>query len=544
MKYSNDDIIIVGVSANHNASVTLAVNGSVIFHVEEERLTGLKRDSEPFKALMEVAKYTNRIDHLVLTDVGPSARTRFFHENLYGAFLRKLGIDIVNIVDLCGKHHLCHAANTYYNSPFEDAVAVIIDGAGSFLRIPCEGGVRETESIFRCIDTTIQVQHTNAGVVREGNVPKRYRHIDVHNTAGIGKVYSRVSDFVGFGRLEDGKTMGMSAYGSPNRLIPPLLNRVGNLLSKFSGPLCTTDLPVEWKEYPADLCYRVQIDSERASYNYVKKAIGLNPDCMNICIGGGYGLNVVNNYKLIKAFPNHTFWFEPTCNDAGNSIGAVHYQYSVVADARPHAVKDYYLGLSTSLVLPELPGSVTIQRGTQQQLNKTVANIIDSGDVVVLFQGRSEAGPRALGHRSFLANPTSLDGKRCMNNIKHREHFRPFACSILEEYINDYFVTAGVVASPHMMVAFPTTRRAEIPAVVHIDGTVRIQTVGKTDDAVYRAILTEFYEVSGCPLLMNTSFNKAGKPLVESITDAINTLVELDVTYLYIPELGVILHSV
>ena len=175
---------------------------------------------------------------------------------------------------------------------------------------------------------------------------------------------------------------------------------------------------------------------------------------------------------------------------------------------------------------------------------KLIAELIKDGNIVSIFQGRSENGPRALGNRSILFNPTIKNGKDIVNKVKGREYFRPFAASIMKEYAHDWFDMKGLKESPHMMYAVDVKedKKDLIPAVLHVDDTCRIQTVSKEDNEHYYNLIEEFYKLTNIPLLFNTSFNLAGDPLVETIDDALKVLTDSEMEYCYMPELGSLIH--
>ena len=164
--------------------------------------------------------------------------------------------------------------------------------------------------------------------------------------------------------------------------------------------------------------------------------------------------------------------------------------------------------------------------------------LILKGHIVTLFQSKCENGPRALGNRSILYDPRTMDGKDYVNSVKHREYFRPFAGSILAEHADDWFDMRGMKESPHMMYAMNCKEgiAEQIPAIIHIDGTCRIQTVTKEQNEIFYEMIEQFYKETGVPVLFNTSFNLGGEPLVETIDDAVRTLANSDIEYLYIPE--------
>lgn len=172
--------------------------------------------------------------------------------------------------------------------------------------------------------------------------------------------------------------------------------------------------------------------------------------------------------------------------------------------------------------------------------HKDVAKLLYDKKIVAIFQGKSEAGPRALGNRSMLYTPTDLNGTDFINNVKGREKFRPLAASILHEYANDWFDMMGVDESPHMTFSFKAKESKQhlIPSVIHVDGSCRIQTVKREQNPNYYDLIEEFYILSGVPLLLNTSFNLAGEPIVESTKDALRTFKNSKIDILYFPELN------
>jgi carbamoyltransferase len=173
-----------------------------------------------------------------------------------------------------------------------------------------------------------------------------------------------------------------------------------------------------------------------------------------------------------------------------------------------------------------------------------IAKMISEKNIVAMVQGRSEAGPRALGNRSILYDPTDPKGKDTVNKVKGREWFRPFAGSMMQEHFAEWFETYGMEESPSMMYAmdFKLEKHGECPAITHVDGTCRIQTVTKEQNEVYHTLIDEFRKITGVPILFNTSFNLAGEPLVETLDDAMRTIKNSDINYLYLPELGKLVH--
>jgi carbamoyltransferase len=292
----------------------------------------------------------------------------------------------------------------------------------------------------------------------------------------------------------------------------------------------------EYTEIQKDLAYAVQEQTSDRMVELIRKAHELTGE-KNIVICGGYGLNCVANYKYWKEFPDLNIYCEPISHDGGTSIGAakmVHYQLS--EDTSPQKQESVYYGPQYN---PSEYQNYLEGLDAQDTSYKEVAQLIRDGNIVTLYQGRSEGGPRALGNRSILFDPTIKDGKDIVNAVKHREWFRPFACSILKEKVNDWFDLAGREESPHMMYAVKCKEgiSGKIPSVIHVDDTCRIQTVSKDQNENYYNLISAFEEISMVPILFNTSFNLGGDPLVETIEDAISTLENSEIEYLYLPEI-------
>jgi carbamoyltransferase len=245
----------------------------------------------------------------------------------------------------------------------------------------------------------------------------------------------------------------------------------------------------------------------------------------------------VANYYLQKRFPDLNIWVDPISHDGGTAIGlAKLIWHKEKNDTTIRPLKTVYLGPERN----ENYDDALAGLDTVDVTPADVAQLISERNIVTLFQGRSEAGPRALGNRSILYDPTDPNGKDHVNTVKGREWFRPFAGSMLHEYFEEWFETAGLEETPHMMYAmdFKLSKHGELPAITHVDGTCRIQTVKKEQNPVYHELIDEFRKITGVPIIFNTSFNLAGEPLVETLEDAIHTIRNSDIDYLYLPEVG------
>jgi carbamoyltransferase len=380
---------------------------------------------------------------------------------------------------------------------------------------------------------------------------------------GIGKVWDAVTDYCGFTYNEAGKTMGLSAYGVPNDKLPDLFqdDTANKDLIKVYYPYSTE---LNTSKYDIlndkDMAFKCQKETQEQVLNLIIKASEIS-DNKNIVLSGGYALNCVSNYYYLDKLREHdiNLYVEPNSSDAGTATGAAMlYYYStkncfnntIIKKGKRERLKTLFLGPEYNYSIDEI--SEKLQKynyGVKPEAKysrifdctyKEVAELIKDGNIVSIFQGRSENGPRALGNRSILFNPTVENGKDIVNKVKRREYFRPFAASVMKEYAHDWFDMKGLKESPNMMYAVDVKedKKDLIPAVLHVDDTCRIQTVTKENNEHYYNLIEEFYNITGIPLLFNTSFNLAGDPLVETIDDALKVLNDSEMEYCFMPELN------
>ena len=298
-----------------------------------------------------------------------------------------------------------------------------------------------------------------------------------------------------------------------------------------------------------DMAYAVQKESQQMVLDLIRKAIKKSGR-KNVVISGGYGLNCVANYWYLDQLKDEdiNLYVEPISNDAGTAMGAAllcHYSLSKDKTVRSYG-ENLCLGPNVMQYEEEIYKIAKKYNATgiyEKQYAPDAVKLILKGNIVTLFQDRCENGPRALGNRSILYDPREIDGKDYVNSVKKREYFRPFAGSILHEHAHDWFDMRGMEESPHMMYAMNCKEGVaeKIPAIIHIDGTCRIQTVKEHQNPIYYEIIDQFYKETGVPIIFNTSFNLAGEPLVETIDDALRTLHDSDIEYLYIPEKDLII---
>jgi carbamoyltransferase len=291
-----------------------------------------------------------------------------------------------------------------------------------------------------------------------------------------------------------------------------------------------------------DMAYAVQAESQEEVLKLIFKAVEMSGN-KNVVLSGGYALNCVANYwyldKLNKE--NISLYVEPVSSDAGTALGAALLTYHSLT--KDKTVRNYaetiYEGFEYHYSLMDVDSTAEKYGATVVDADhEKVVGIIRDKNIVALWQGKSENGPRALGNRSLLFDPTIQDGKDHVNRVKRREYFRPFAGTILLEHAHEWFDMKGLEQSPHMMFAMDCKEGVaeKIPSIIHVDGTCRIQTVTKKQNILYYEIIEEFYKQSGVPIIFNTSFNLGGEPLVETLDDAVRTLYNSEIEYLYLPE--------
>jgi len=560
---------ILGIHPGHNSSAALISDGELVYYLEEERLSRLKRDANPFRAMVDIcSKY--KIDELIIggtNDPFEHNLTIWTNENYFSNLVRKYSPK-VKTSTLHLEHHLIHSSCAFFNSGFETSALLIIDGAGS-LREYKDHNIEsyEIESIYNAnYEKGFKCVYKNHGSFNRSRL-KLYdgSHL-FDDTAGITKAYEAVTQYLGWHPIEAGKTMGLSPYGKNNPNILPLFkNGKGNrdifiteypkgahidqlnpIFQRNREPNIFHKNPNELLEIEADLAWQVQNDTQEEVAKLIEKAIDLTGQ-NKICIAGGYGLNCVTNYFIKKKFPNIEIYHEPISHDGGTAIGAAKYGWFI------HSL-DTTIRKQTSIYLgPKYPKNQLLETiksyknmFKQHKVDYSdVAKIISERNIVTIFQGRSEAGPRALGNRSILYDPTDPNGKDFVNKVKNREWFRPFAGTVLLEKAHEYFDMAGLKESPFMMYAMDVwpDKQEIIKAITHVDGTCRIQTLTKKQNKHYYKLIQEFEKITGVPILFNTSFNLAGDPLVETIEDALETMLKSEMKYMYVPELEMLLEK-
>lgn len=552
---------ILAINPGHNGSAAFVSDGELLFYLEEERLSRSKYDGNPFRAMLQIIT-SFPINELVIGGTSNELhQLPWTGEDAYTALVRKFSPN-AKITRMGHLHHLGHAASTFYGSGFETAAAIIVDGAGSMHSEQINESMSiqgyETETIYHCS----YPHEFNAVYKRYSNGGGGYYDNGIQEFDGsvtLTKAYEAVSQYLGFGFIEAGKTMGLAPYGQFDENIPEFfINGKGNknlLIPGYpAGAFIDEDRfpylkrymePNEWhndfafaREVDKNIAWHVQKDTEQQMFDLIQKAIDITGET-NVVISGGYGLNCVANYKYLKKFPDLQFYIDPISHDGGTAIGlARHAWFQYSKETTFKKLKSIYLGPP-----PDYSSLDNIVRDNPLILEDTnaeqIAKLIEEGNIVALFQGQSEGGPRALGNRSILFDPRNPRGKEIVNGVKMREWFRPFAGSVLQPEADDWFDMAGLTESPYMMYAVQVRddKVEKIPAVTHVDNTCRVQTVNQSDNPKFFDLLVEFKKLTGVPILFNTSFNLAGQPLVETLFDALVTIFNSDIKYLYLADI-------
>jgi carbamoyltransferase len=430
-------------------------------------------------------------------------------------------------------HHVSHAASAFYVSPFDEAAVLTVDGAGE--------------------DTTVLFAH---GRGRKIEVLRR-----IKLPHSLGQFYSAVTNFLGFDMFagDEYKVMGMAGWGEPafyETLAREVLvrdapgsfsldvtfldhhlakhHRYGERAQKLFGPPRRPEDDIAQRHY--DVAASVQKAFEETLFHLLRW-LQERTGSRNLCMAGGCALNSLANGKLAANTPFERFFFQPAAHDAGGALGsALHLRHAVLGlERRAEAMRHAYYGpafgeAECRAALDE--AGVAWERLEDEALLPRLAAALAAGQIVGWFQGRMEWGPRALGNRSFLADPRDAAMKETLNRkIKLREPFRPFAPSILAEAAERYFGRA--LEAPFMITVFPVLeeRKREIPAVVHVDGTARPQLVERSTNPRYWALIREFERKTGVPVLLNTSFN-VQEPIVCTPRDAVRTFLLTEVEHL------------
>jgi carbamoyltransferase len=479
------DSIIWGISANsHDAAISVLENGRLIFAAQSERYSKKKNDAQlDSKLIIDALRSTQlRQPNLITWYEKPYLKSLRqlkagqgfkFLENNIGLYLKKFGIETK--VKAMG-HHQSHAAGAYFTSPFNEAAILVIDAIGEF----------DTTTIWHAKDKKMTRKYSS-----------KYPN-------SIGLWYSAMTQRIGLKPNEEEYIlMGMAAYGDPDRFYFDILEDFfkfdGKGIAKNKQNLhrgCLwwrPDLTTEQDLY--DIAAGTQAVYELL-FNDLLLETKLLTNSDNLVLSGGCALNCVANNLAYKHFKN--VWIMPNPGDAGSSMG------SILAYTQEH------IPFSSPYLGHNIEGKYPVEG---------LISHLKSVKLVGVANGKAEFGPRALGNRSLLADPRGSEVKNMVNEIKRRQKFRPFAPSILQEYAHEYFDMIRP-ESPYMQFVMRCKYPEEYPAIIHVDGTSRVQTVTKENNSGYYKLLKSWYEETGCPMLLNTSLNIKGQPIINDREDA------------------------
>lgn len=545
----------------HDSSACVVANGKLLSSVEEERLTRKKHTSAfPWKAIDSCLKLAGMefsdIDHIALS-IKPTkdwqaktlyllshlAQSRPFlkHELLGGYFKQREFWNWFNQAYGSMKkrpqlhfvpHHVSHAAGSFLVSPYEDAAILSLDGSG------------EWATSFLGHGTGIDVE-----TYQQSYFPM-----------SLGSVYEAATEFCGFQpNYDEGKTMGFASFGDPSVYFRQAseivkVGKDGDInidLSYFNYQFwgkqrCS---PKFYETFGAPrLKGGEYADNHRnvaAAFQKVLEECALEmcrilrtrTRARNIVLAGGVALNSVMNGRILREAGFDDIYVMPAAGDNGSCIGAAYYvQHTVLRQPRSTVHDDPYLGTQyTDQELEKIIRSCKLPVSKQADIATTAAELLAKGKILGWFQGRMEIGPRALGNRSILADPSIPDMKDKVNaEVKHREAFRPFAPSAPVEDKDRYFDIKG--ESPFMLKVCDVRpeMRSKLPAITHVDGTARLQTVNRSVNPLYYSLIKKLGERTGVPVVLNTSFNVMGEPIVESPIDAIRCFFSTGLDYLAI----------
>jgi carbamoyltransferase len=538
---------VLGISCYyHDAAAALLRDGVIVAACQEERLSRKKHDSDfPSRAVKYVLREAGigpeqldavgfydkpllKFERMLSTYIATFPRSfgsfrkampLWIHEKLWVPSLIRKELKPYAGPILFAEHHMSHAASCFLVSPFPEAAILTVDGVGEWA--------------------------TASFGVGKGNDIQLFKEIRFPHSLGL--LYSAFTYYLGFKvNSAEYKVMGLAPYGKPvhyDRIMKEMihLNEDGSFkldMKYFSydyGLTMTNGLfneffggpprkPETWMtEREFDIAASVQKVCEEVvlrMVNYIHKETGLT----NLCMAGGVALNCVANGRVIRETPMKNLFVQPAAGDAGGAVGVAHYLYNTLEkQPRGRAWTHAYLGpeYKDAEIKEYLDGQGARHRQlTAQELPRRTAELIAQGNVVGWYQGRMEFGPRALGGRSILADPRDPKMRDTLNmKIKFREGFRPFAPSVLADRASEWFDID--CDSPYMLlVAQVREGKKVIPSVTHVDGSARLQTVTREESPLYYDVIKEFGNITGVPVIINTSFNVRGEPIVCTPHDA------------------------
>ena len=539
-------MLILGINYQgiHDSSACIMRDGEILFATAEERLSRVKHDQRfpvnAIRACLQYAKVTpNELDYICFG--WPRPHKAYLHalrssvtgelpfrlvgntykflinsrrQGGFKFFLNEFGSTQAQVLYV--DHHLSHAISTYAFSGFEEAAVVIIDGQGAW----------ESTSIWH------------------GKQGKLEHILTVPWPNSLGLLYAELTYYLGFKKYSDEwKVMGLAPYGQPGVSLESFIQfdsapyqvSAKRLLGKrfedtsgiaeFLGAQRKPESEID--ERHKNIAFAVQEACEKGMFKVVQMAVE-KTGCRNLCLAGGVALNSKANGKILRSGLAEQIFIQPAATDDGTALGAALAPYLETEGRLPMScMRNAYLGPEYSDgEIEKLLKTYKLPYTHLTNPSDTAAELLANGKIIGWFQGRMEFGPRALGNRSILADPRQAEMKDKVNNaVKFREAWRPFAPSMLAEAAPDYL--ENVTDSPFMILTdqVKEDKKSVIPAVTHVDGSTRPQTVGQQINPRYWQLIKAFEQRTGVPVVMNTSFNLRGEPIVCSPTEAIRTYI-------------------
>ena len=545
---------VIGISAYyHDSSACLFRNGQLIFACEEEKFTGIKHDySFPTKTLEYIFKRyklsKKDIDticyyedpKLKIKRVVENIKPQLFKNPIYSILsyfnvhknVRDLNKNLKKYSDnvFYSEHHLSHQYYSFFTSNFENSIILSIDGVG------------ESDTLSLGLGDNTGIDYISMG---------RYPH-------SIGLFYSAMTSFLGFKPNEgEYKVMGLSAYGNPDVYMDKVRQLINYKNSKLtcnmdvftwntSNTLMFNENLIELlgleprlpgggiEPHHKDLAASVQKRYEEIFFEILKSVSIIN-DNRNLCLGGGCAYNGTLNGKIVKNSHFNNLWIPPAPSDAGSSIGACLHYLSKNKQLKERVNKNPFIGpeFYYNVINASVKDTKYLKFKSEESLIRNVAKLLNDGKVVGWYRGRMEFGARSLGNRSILANPTKPEIKDKVNKaIKKRESFRPFGPMVTKDSQHLFFNVTDDVPYMNQVVQVKPEHREMLPAITHVDGSARIQTVYR--NTVIYSLLKEFEKLSGYPILLNTSMNVKDKTMVLTPQNAVDLFFETDIDFMVI----------
>ncbi len=548
---------ILGISASpHNGAVCLLHGDEIVVAIQEERLTRKKRDgihaAYPCQALdycFEYAGITPKDLSMVVYSIPGPKNSRPQNIMLNPTLdLRRHNTPVAYI-----PHHYAHAVSVFATSGYQQAAILVVDGAGSpyedltpeeqaACKWPVAAGA-EIISLYAADGT--QIKPLEKHLVANGAWANQNKE-GLFQFGSLGGMYSVVAAQIFGDLLEAGKVMGLAPYGQPTTPVQDFFTRTADGQFIFNDKVPRRyqkheRWPANQTEYE-NLAASTQAALEEAILYLVEHLHEQYPSA-NFCYAGGVALNSVANERIVGESAFKNVYIMPAAEDSGPAIGAAYHGLWQLTNQNTgrllvhDAVGREY---SSAAVAHAVKHTLGVREVKSADVIADAVDLLSEGKIVGWFQGRSELGPRALGQRSILCDPRRADGKEVLNRrVKHREGFRPFAPVVLLEEVENWFNVADKDPhSPYMLRVcdFKEEKKALVPAVVHVDGTGRFQTVTREANGPLYELVKKFHEKTGVPIILNTSFNVMGEPIVESPADALRTFLSTGIDYLMLQD--------